>query len=239
MSFCTEAGDPSSLLAAFSSLALTESKSTNNNPAPSPSPTTRTNPNTLPLLLTALRKLREGLVASARHDSFAVQVYLFNIRLGILASHPETYHPALLHLLRAIHPVHPLTVVELSEAVSYLILDAACRRGDLAAAYALRNKYRLKDAKVDTVLAALVHDDWVRFWRVKKEVDGHRAKLLELAERDVRKRMLKAFGRAYLSVDRAFLERSAGMDWDVLKAGYGVGWEVDGERVVIRRVGGR
>lgn len=239
MSFCTEAGDSASLLAAFSSLSLTQPTSTSNSTTSSPSPSTKTNPNTLPLLLTALRKLREGLVASARHDSFAVQVYLFNIRLGILTCHPETYHPALLHLLRAIHPIHPLTAVELSEAVSYLILDAACRRGDLATAYALRNKYRLKDAKVDAVLAALVRDDWVSFWRVRKEVDGHRAKLLEFAERDVRRRMLKAFGRAYLSVDKAFLERSADMGWDELKTGYGVGWEVDGERVVIRRVGGR
>lgn len=229
MSFCTEAGDSTSLLAAFSSLTITDNRAS----------TTAPTGTTLPLLLTALRKLREGLVASARRDPFAVQVYLFSIRLGILTSHPETYHPALLHLVRVIHPHHPLTSVELSEAVSYLILDAACRRGDLATAYALRNQYRLRDAKVDAkvdaVLSALVRDDWVSFWRVKKQVDGHRAKLLEFAERDVRGRMLKACGRAYLTVDRGFLERSAGgMGWEELRRGFKVGWEVDGDRVVIR-----
>lgn len=51
-------------------------------------------------IFSALRKLREALVASNRRDHFAVQVYLFSARLGILASAYETYYPALLHLLR-------------------------------------------------------------------------------------------------------------------------------------------
>lgn len=236
MSFCTEAGDSTSLLKRFASLHLTDQpSSSSSSPAPSPAPTSTS----LSHILAALRKLREGIVAAQRADPFATQVYLFAIRLGILCGHPETYHPALLHLLRVIHPRHALTAVELHEAASYLVLDAACRRGDLGEAYRLRNGHRLRDPKIDAVLAALVRDDWVAFFRVKKGVDGHRARLLEFAEDGVRRHLLKAFGRAYLSVPLRFLEASSGLEWEELRRSYAVGWELDEGRVVIRKIQGR
>lgn len=132
-----------------------------------------------------------------------------------------------------------LTPVELHEVVTYLILDAACRRGDLAEAYALRNRYRLGDAKVDAVLRALAGDNWVAWRRVKKQVDGYRAKMMESAEGRVRGHTLRAFGRAYLSVPVDVLEAQAGVGWAELKTQYSVGWELDGTRVVIRKVQGR
>lgn len=132
-----------------------------------------------------------------------------------------------------------LTPVELHEVVTYLVLDAACRRGDLAEAYALRNRYRLGDAKVDAVLRALAGDNWVAWRRVKKQVDGYRAKLMESAEGRVRGHTLRAFGRAYLSVPVDVLEGQTGVGWAELKTQYSVGWELDGTRVVIRKVQGR
>ncbi|KAH6856854.1 hypothetical protein B0I37DRAFT_396332 [Chaetomium sp. MPI-CAGE-AT-0009] len=229
--------------------------------------TTTTKDETLSQLLSALRKLREGLVASRRRDHFAAQAYLFSVRLGVLAGAYETYHPAGLHLLRQHTDTPPpaegggggvgsggvggvgnvgggagggsLTSVELHEVVAYLVLDAACRRGDLAGAYALRNRYRLCDAKVDAVLRALVADNWVVWRRVKAQVDGYRAKLMEFAEAGVTGHTLKAFGRAYLAVPVGVLEQQAGRDWDELKGSFGVGWELEGERVVIRKVQGR
>lgn len=134
-----------------------------------------------------------------------------------------------------------LTTVEHAEVASYLVLDAACRRGDLAEAHALRCCYDLRDAKVDAVLRALAHDDWAAFARLRSRVDGHRARLLEYAEPALRRHLLKCFARAYLSVDRGFLERCAGVPWDVLTAEEGVGWELDegGGKVVIRRVRAR
>jgi hypothetical protein len=189
-------------------------------------------------IMMALRKLREGIVASKRIDDFAIQVYLFCIRLSVLVKHPESYHPAILHVLRRIHPFQSLTSVELHEVLSYLVLDAACRRGDLAEAYSLRREHGLKDAKVDAVLKALAHDDWVAFGRVKGRVDGHQVKLLEFAEADLRRHTLKCFGRSYLAVDREFLERCAGMEFEGLRREEGVGWllEGGGKTVVIRKM---
>ncbi|KXX81603.1 hypothetical protein MMYC01_202207 [Madurella mycetomatis] len=280
LAFCTDAGDRNELQKQFARLART---SDSTSPTPSPSPTTSQPPSTsnppkkpattdLPPILVALRKLREALVASARRDTFAAQVYLFAIRLGILASSFETYYPALLYLLHTLHAspgpgpgpspspsptststtstatataASILTTTELHECQSYLVLDAACRRSDLPEAYALRYRFRLADGKVDAALKALAHDNWVAWRRVKRSVDGHRARIMEFAEGGMRDHTLRAFGRAYLSVEAGFLEGAVGVGWEELRARFGVGWELEGgdaakdARVVIRRVKGR
>ncbi|OAA58530.1 hypothetical protein SPI_06603 [Niveomyces insectorum RCEF 264] len=189
-------------------------------------------------VLLALRKLREAIVATGRADDFAAHAYLFCIRLAILAKQPEAYHPAILHLLRTIHRVRPLTSLEHQEVVAYLVLDAACRRGDLAAAFRLRCAHRLRSATVDAVLAAVARDDWVAFYRLRRHrVDGHQAKLLEFAEHDLRVHTLKCFGRAYLRLeDVGVLEAATGLGWADLQSKYGVGWERDGRAVIIRKI---
>ncbi|KAK3399860.1 hypothetical protein B0T20DRAFT_434352 [Sordaria brevicollis] len=257
LAFCTDAGDRDSLQRQFSRLALSDSSTSTGNtstpllPAGSTSSSDSSTTPHLPVpsssdnlsqILSALRKLREALVASSRIDDFTTQVYLFAVRLGILSSSFETYLPSLLYLLRVIHrsPSHPLTSVEYHEVVSYLVLDTACRRGDLAEAYNFRNRYGLKDAKVDATLKALVMDDWVAWRRTKRSVDGYRVRLMEFAEPGIRQTILKAFGRAYLSVGYEYLEEVMGMKWEEMVRGYGVGWErEDSGRVVIRRIGGR
>ena len=243
-----------------------------------PTAVPQANTQALTEVLSALRKLREGIVASKRMDEFAVQAYLFCIRLSILVKHPESYHPAILHLLHHVTTVPPtsapapapgsppipasthasisaplqkggsgggagmtLTSVELAEIVGYLVLDAACRRGDLAEAHAQRRRWGLRDARVDAVLRALAHDNWVEFARLRCRADGHRARILEYAEAPLRRHALKCFARSYLTVDLAFLERSAGAGWARLTADDGVGWELEddgaaGKKVIIRRV---
>ncbi|KAK3389505.1 hypothetical protein B0H63DRAFT_390589 [Podospora didyma] len=254
LAFCTEAGDRDGLQKQFARLAVSDNDNNNNNnnnggggcslPSPSlprggPLLPEKTKTTDLSHILGALRKLREGIVASKRKDDFAAQVYLFAIRLGILSSSPETYHPALLYLLRFIHPARNLTSIELQEIVGYLVLDAACRRGELAEAYALRNRHRLKDAKVDGVLRALAQDNWALWLKVKRVMDGHRVKLMEFAEPQLKGHILKAFGRSYLSVSLDFLETQTFSTWSQLLDQFGVGWELSDGRVVIRKIQSR
>lgn len=259
MSFCSDAGERDELLRRFSSLALSPdyipaaSAAASLRPVPGPAPNSAPavpaavpRPFVAPAdtqglsdVLTALRKLREGIVASKRADDFSVQAYLFCIRLAVLVKHSESYHPAILHLLRKIEPLHPMTGVERSEVVGYLVLDTACRRNDLAEAYAIRHRYKLKDAKVDGVLDALTHDNYVVFRRMKMSVDGHKAKLLEFAEDAMRVHTLKCFGRTYLSIELAYLEKCADATWMDLITNDGVGWELEGDKVIIRKVKGR
>lgn len=245
MAFCSSAGRGDELLRRLANLDL--SSSSNDKRPTVPLPPTRSNASTttvnatsnsqneLVTITMSMRKLREGIVASQRVDTFAVQAYLFCIRLSILTKNPESYHPALLHLLRRMHTVLPLSATELQEFAGYMVLDLACRQHDLAQAYEVRRKYKIKDAKVDGVLKALVHDDYWLFWRVKGSVDGHKAKLMEWAEQGVRSQALKCLGRAYLGIDLQSLEAFTNEKWAVLVKEYGVGWLLEGSKVVIRK----
>lgn len=188
------------------------------------------------VIVMAMRKIREAIVASARKDIFALRAYAFIIRAAILMRHMESYHPALLHLLRDIHSVTPLTASEHHEFVEYYILDVSCRQNDLATAYKVRSRYNYKDVKVGAVLKALVHGDWYAFWKVKASMGGHQQRLLEYAEDRVRRRALGCLGKSYLNVDRGFLERSTKRRWEELKEDDIIDWQLKADVVTIRQI---
>lgn len=206
-----------------------------------------TDENEISTLILAMRKLREGIVASKRVDDFSIQAYIFCIRLSIQLKHMESYHPAILHLLKHMHTVQVLTNVELQEFVGYLVLDLACRQNELTQAYSVRHQYGLHDAKVDAILRALSHDNYFLFWQVKRSVDGLKAKVVEFAEDAIKKQALKCLGRSYLSIDQRSLEQYTNSTWDVLVKDFGVGWQLemskDGSKetskVIIRKPKGR
>ena len=189
----------------------------------------------LEILLMAMRKLREAMVATVRVDSFAKEASIFITRASILTSTYESYFPALQRLISAIHPATPLTTSELHDFVGYLVLDLACRLGDYAEAFAVRSKWNYQDDRVDGILMALVRDDWNRFWRLREAVDGYQRALVGWAEDGVRKHALKCLGGSYLSVEKRYIERCAGRSWDELQTKDSLGWEAEGTRVTIRR----
>jgi len=244
MQFCAAAGrEDDALDKAFASLSLDRSG------LASPSESTisvstiaskKTNEATstkeLSTLLFSMRKLREALVASSRIDTFSQRAYVFIIRAAILTCSYESYQPALFHLLYKIHPLAPLPAPELHEFVSYYILDLACRLGDLGEAFTVRKKWKYRDVRVEGVLKVLVHDDWWGFWRLRSVVDGYQRKLLGWVEDGTRKHALKCIGRSYLTVDRKYVEQCAGRAWEELKEKDGVGWELNGPTVTVRRI---
>ncbi|OAA39134.1 hypothetical protein NOR_06394 [Metarhizium rileyi] len=252
MAFCSEAGQRDELLRRLSSLRI-DAVPVAGDPTPVsrlphssveasrlfPADDLISSANGLADILAALRKLREGIVASKRADDFAAQVYLFCIRLSVLAKQPESYHAAISHLLHVIHVKHRLTPLEVQEVVGYLVLDTACRRRQLAEAISIRHQFRLHDEKVNAVLRAIIHDNYVLFRRIQRNVDGHKARLMEWAEKDVRMHTLKCLGRTYLSADLQFLEKITESTWEDLTRYDGVGWQLEGERVTIRKVKAR
>lgn len=192
----------------------------------------------LATVLQALRKLREAITASNRTDTFARRAYYFNIHVAILCADWESYVPALHSLLNTLHPRNPLPPHDLRDFVGLMILDQACRQQDYAGARATKLAYRHADMRVEQVVRALVSDDWVGFWRVRKAVDGYQRGVMEWADGRVRVHALKCLGKAYMRADRRFVERCAERGWDDL-VGDGVGWELDeGGVVVIRKVKG-
>ncbi|EXJ69688.1 uncharacterized protein A1O5_06759 [Cladophialophora psammophila CBS 110553] len=219
-------------------IAPTNAQSTS---APTPLPASE-----LSIILLALRKLREGLLASsisAPNPVFSQRVHVFNIRVAILALHPEGYHPSLLHLLSVLHtPEHPLPRSELVEMTTYLILDTAIRQHDLYQAYALkynsRVRFGFRSRVVDSILKSLIMGDWATFWRVRQKVDGYVRAILYWHLEAQRKTVLKAIGRAYYTCDVNWILQSATgsqLNWEELVKIEDIGWMREGDKVVIRK----
>ena len=186
-------------------------------------------------LLMAMRKIREGIVASGRHDPFAVKTYMFCIRAAILARHVESYHPAMLHLLRCLRPRVHLTPSELDELVGYLILDLVCRQQQPAEAISVRCRYGHRGGRVDAVLDAIIHGNPHLFWRTKSHATEYESRLMEHAEDRMHTTTVRCLERAYFTVDARFLRSLTNLDWDRFQARYRLPWTLDGPMIVIRR----
>jgi exonuclease VII large subunit len=248
MKFCAASTNGEDLSSQFASLNL-NSTSTSLSPASTPTQaaipiltprsTNLPSASELASVLSALRKLREAITATARRDQFAQRAYIFNIHAAILCKDWESYAPALTALLNTIHPKTPLSSTELHEYVGYLVLDQACRQGDIAGAHETRLQYKYKDRRVELVLRALVSDNWVVFWKMKKAVDGYQRRIIEYAEQGTRVHALKCLGRGYMSAERRYVERCADRKWADLVHD-GVGWELtEADRVVIKTPKGK
>ncbi|KAJ4350255.1 uncharacterized protein N0V89_008876 [Didymosphaeria variabile] len=230
----------------FASITLNDAPSTNALGLPLPTaasappdtlPTSPPNFNSPPIndlatVLSAFRKLREAIIASGRKDAFARRAYFFGIHAAILCKDWASYLPALTYLLTVLHAATPLSPPDLKEYVGLLVLDQACRQGDIALAHETRLRYAYKDRRVELVLKALVADNWVVFWKMKKAVDGYQRSVMEFAEQGVRLHALKCLGRGYLSADKRFVERSVERAWAELVKD-GVGWELTEEDTVV------
>ena len=243
MKFCASSGGGDELEKAFNDLSIssrTPSHSEDNSSKDGRPPlnhraSSTERPNDIPNILLAMRKLREGILGSRRRDHFAQRAYMFIIHATILTKHWESYQPALQYLLHDIHPRTPLAIPELQEFVGYRILDLACRQYELGEAIAVKREFQHRDRKVGVVLRALVHDDWVRFWRTRRAVDGYQRAIMEFAVERIRLHALKCVGRSYLNAEKAFIERTGDASWDELVKG-GVGWQLqESGNVVIRK----
>ena len=182
-----------------------------------------------------MRKLREGIVASSRRDIFAKRAYVFMVRAAILISSVEAYHPALLHLLGKIHPATPLSALEFHTFVGYYILHLASHEDDMIAAYSARRTYKYKDSQIDQILRAIVSGNWHRYWKVSIAMDMYQRPLLRMADKRMRIHALNCIGKSYLDVDIGYVESATGSDWKSLKEMGLVRWELQGEKLVIKR----
>ena len=241
MKFCASSGGGEELEKAFAALSVKETSllaiprpNGQGRPELPRQISTTERPNDMPNILMAMRKLREGILGSRRRDNFAQRAYMFITHASILTGHWESYQPALLYLLYEIHPHTPLSPPELQEFAGYCVLDLACRQYELMDAFAFKLAFKQKDRRVNTVLLALVHDDWVRFWRTKRAVDGYQRAIMEFAVERMRLHALKCLGRGYLSADKSFVERTGDTAWPELVKG-GVGWQLQENGIIMIR----
>ncbi|KAL9576843.1 MAG: hypothetical protein Q9212_006773 [Teloschistes hypoglaucus] len=190
------------------------------------------------ILILAMRKLREATVASRRRDMFAKAVYFFIIRTTIMLGHPESYHPALLYLFRRIHPSNTLSNEEKMEFVGYLVLDLACRQNDLASALHVRCLYNHHSQSIDTVLSALIHGSWLQYWNARTTTSAYERRLMQWTDERMAGHAIQCLGKSYLSINKTFLERCTGLEWEILKDTGKISWALDGdgETVIIKPI---
>ena len=252
MAFCARHGND--LDTAMACLPTSSSSdATRNPPSAGPSSTNKTGAGAGPsasvelsTFLLALRKLREAVLATASTTppSFAHKVHAFSVRVSVLAQHPPSYFPSLRYLLGPLHSsLHPLPDSELREFVAYLILDYACRQGDMVSAFELRAharaRYAFRSKPVDRILAALVQGNWVVFWKVRNSVDSYMRAMMNWAADRMRRQALKAVGSSYLNVEAGWvLEGCTGekdWTWEKLVEVERLGWQKEGNKVIIKR----
>lgn len=132
---------------------------------------------------------------------------------------------------------------EVKDLVSYLILDYACRQQDMVSAFELRARarrdYDFQSQAVDRVLTALMHDNWIAFWQVRKSVDSYMRAVMNWAVDRMRRHALKAVGSAYLNVHVDWIIGGCTGDdrqwtWEELIEKENLGWQREGDKVIIK-----
>ena len=191
-------------------------------------------------LIAAMRKLREAIVASGRVDTFALSVYIFIIHATILTGQVESYHPALLHLLRKILPAYNSTTsakVEPWAFLGYYAIDLACRQDGLERAYHVGHTYGYRDKNVEGLLSAIVRGDWCLYWRHREMLDGYQRRLCQWRDEKMTVHALNCLGASYLSVQKEYVEEAARQKWTA--EGLGIlkpSWELEGSLIIIKRM---
>ena len=197
-------------------------------------------PPSIHAILFSLRKLREGIVASHRSDSFALRAFHFVINFSILHHAPESYHPSILSLLGNRSLLKLMNKEARREMAGYLVLDLACRQEDLTAAYQAASHYGLlfnnhRSNPVRNALRCIVKGDFWTYFAMKAHLDRYHRVLISYADERMTKLAVNCLSRAYLKVDREFVKGATGSGWEVLKLQQGLAWEEDGRVLVIKK----
>ena len=115
------------------------------------------------------------------------------------------------------------------------MLHAAAALEDYNAALAIKHEFGIVDRRAIQAVTAMIHANYWSFRAARNRVDQYVGRLMDYAEDRMRKLMLKCIGAAYFTVELAHLEVVAGMSWVRLQEDYGVGWELAGGTVTVRR----
>lgn len=188
------------------------------------------------ILFSAMRKIREALVAARRYDTFAKDVYLFIIRAAIRTATFESYYPAISYLLGVIQlKAALLSQQEYLEVAGYRVLDTACRQCDLQTAYAQERRLPRGDTAVKGVLQSVLQGNWVSFWRETSNLTTLQRCLVRPAAERMRKHAIACISGVYFTVKHEFVERALETSWVRLTDDFSVRWQSDGQNVIVRK----
>lgn len=183
-------------------------------------------------VLQAMRKLREGLLASGRQDADASRMCIFIVRAGILSSHEASYRPAVSQLLDG----RALSAGSDAEIRAYFILDLIAQGHLRAARESIQRWLVPTDSPLVRILNATARDHWSTFWRDVCRLNCYERRLLQPAYHRMRRHTLCCLQAAYMTVDLKFVERALCSSWEELKAAklLDPSWTLEGDSVRFR-----
>ena len=150
--------------------------------------------------LFALRKLREGIVASGRHDKFAIDVFERTALYAILADHPESYVPCLKYLLDSLY-----TTMEDKHSMENLHLLHLCSLDTLSDFVTARVEAGERRCTADDVFQAIARNNWLRLTYIRKRANRYERALLQRQERRLTNQALLSIASAYHFIDVEWL----------------------------------
>ena len=189
------------------------------------------------IIRSAMRKLRESLMATNRRDELTREAYLYIIRSSIRQQYHEAYHPALLYLLRTPGLAKLLGIVEYLEIVRYAVLDLAGRQDALREAWELawrtgifkyqrnfhetqrsRNELLSKSLEkrnetVRRVLHAATRNDVMLFHIHKQELSENEGQLVGPLQRRLDLHTVRCLSKAYFEASIYFVEHVINLRW--------------------------
>ena len=193
-------------------------------------------PGSLSIIVQAMRKLREALVATNRvNDGFACKAYVFTIRATVLLRHAESYHPALLHLLHRMHTKFPLPADTFGQMTEYYLLDLGCRQRDLHTAYQISCQHAYRNSTVKSLLQALVIGNWTRFFALRDTLDQFQVRLVEAAREYIMQHATVCIAKTYFVLDKSYFENTFRKNWEVFRSEQAVNWTSSGDTVIVRQ----
>ncbi|GAO47668.1 hypothetical protein SAICODRAFT_28060 [Saitoella complicata NRRL Y-17804] len=174
-------------------------------------------------ILADLRKLREGILASHRHDAFALTIYEANVRLAVLAGKAEHCLPALRGL------VFGLGREGRGEFEEMYLLHLVCSF-EFQEFYSTTAQLKLRKTLANHLAHALIHSNYISYWRLYTAANPYQRAIMRRAEPRMRERCLDVVGKVYYTVDVQDLGRWTNEAWR------GKGWREEGGKAVVREV---
>lgn len=184
-------------------------------------------------ILSSLRKLREALLP-IEPDEFGKRVFIFNVKMSILAKSYQSYYPALVHLCERFGDL--LDKDEKRELGLFRVLHLAHFNRDLNEAYDVLLAHVPDDRHVAYILHALASDDataWLKLYQQEKSV--YFRTLMSCSIDEMVESMLRQIGKSYMQLSKPALESMTGLSWDELHKKYSCNWILDNQKVIIRQ----
>lgn len=187
--------------------------------------------------MSALRKLREGIVASRREDLFAIDVFERTVRCAILVNHKDAYMPTMRYLIRTLYPnAQGRICLKSRDILHSLYLIHLFMIGDHTEYMVERSKLGERKGLAHEIVRAYIQGNWTRWHHLLKDAAFLEAKLMQQTFSIMADHVLSTISASYMAVDIAWLTKASSDHWRA-KVKDNPLWSLDEATLIFKRPG--